>query len=158
MNPMWLIFVNFQWAKSLKKLLQLGPTFVFQVVLTRKKPRKTWLLNGYNIYQVGMCCFIRSESAIISFPRRCTPPSLQCQLPLSHWLLNFQKTKKTQKARGKSLDVFVFFCFLIQFQMIQCSFQSKYINTEFSRLLQMIHIGLQSYLWDKFDHAPNKKW
>lgn len=101
---MGLGFCQFSMSNVFEKLLQLGPTFAFQVVLTRKKPRKTWLLNGYNIYQVGMCCFYQIRVCDNLFPRRCTRPSLQCQLPFVPLAFKLSKNKKTQKTRGRNLD------------------------------------------------------
>lgn len=111
-----------------EKLLQLGPTFAFQVVLTTKKPRKTWLLNGYNyIYQVGMCCFYQIRVCDNLFPRRCTRPSLQCQLPFVPLAFKLSKNKKTQKNKREKFGS----CFTV--------FSSSSNDP--------IHLGLQSYLF-----------
>ena len=52
----------------------------------------------------GCVVFIRSESAIIYFPVDVHDLVCSVNCLLSHWLLNFQKTKKHEKTRGRNLD------------------------------------------------------
>ena len=75
----------------------------------------------------GCVVFIRSESAIIYFPVDVHDLVCSVNCLLSHWLLNFQKTKKTRKNKREKFGS----CFTV--------FSSSSNDP--------IHLGLQSYLF-----------